>query len=246
MLKENEIIAKLLYDQAVANEVYPDNPDGDSLQILNMLADIRKLGYDYSFFADIELRRIKDVAIMAILLDYYPRIDSVIIKEKLLRKIDPKRYPVVFDLALEQYEAQSPLDKEYFSGFQEVLSRSARTGEQISLLLSLMEVPDNYASSFMICKKLAKTVPERFKKLSFEYSRGVLLPAALNDFVIYGDTDSIEMLKIAESITEEDIKLLIENQSYKLCVTMQEHWARCCTVENIRNNAKSLLKKLKL
>ena len=35
----DSIEAKLLYDQAVAEEIYPDNPEGESLAILNMLAE---------------------------------------------------------------------------------------------------------------------------------------------------------------------------------------------------------------
>ncbi len=236
--------AKLLYDQAVAEEIYPENPDGESLAILNMLADIRKLGYDYRYFADIKLRKITDPAIMELLLKYYPMMESVFTKGEILAKIDPKRFPEVFDLALAEYNNQSPLDKSYFSCFQDVLGRSARSKEQISLLFGLMDDPDNFASSYLIRKKLVRSVPERYRKYTFYYYKGVLLPDTLREFAKYGDAESVEILKKAATVTDEDIKSLCRNQEYHLCVTMQERWERGCTKENIQDMAKKLLKKL--
>lgn len=239
-------VAKLLYDQAVSEEIYPENPEGESLAILNMLADIRKLGYDYHYFADIRLRRITDPAIMELLLRYYPMMESVDTKGEFLAKIDPKRFPEVFDLALEEYNLQSPLDKHYFSRFQEVLGKSARSEEQISILLNPMEDPDNYAASYMIRKKLVKSVPDRYRKYTFYYYKGVLLPDTLKDFAKYGDSESVEIIKKAATVTDDDIKSLCSSQKYKLCVTMQEYWARCCTKENIQGIAKKLLKNMKV
>ncbi len=238
--------AKLLYDQAVAEEIYPENPEGESLAILNMLADIRKLGYDYHYFADIKLRKITDPAIMELLLKYYPMMESVFTKGEILAKIAPKRFPEVFDLALVEYNNQSPYDKIYFSCFHNVLGRSAISEEQISLLLGLMDDPDNFASSYMIRKKLVRSVPERYRKYTFYYYKGVLLPITLDEFAKYGDAESVEIIKKAATFTDEDIKSLCRSQDYKLCVTMQEYWERCCTKENIQGTARKLLKKLNI
>ncbi len=237
-------VAKLLYDQAVAEEIYPDNPEGESLAILNMLADIRKLGYDYHYFTDIKLRRITDPAVMELLLKYYPMMESVFTKGEILVKIDPRRFPEVFEMALAEYNNQSPLDKSYFSCFQDVLGKSARSEKQIPLLLNLMDNPDNFASSYMIRKKLVRSVPDRYRKYTFYYHKGVLLPDTLKEFAKYGDAESVEILKKAATVTDDDIKSLCGDQNYKLCVTMQEHWERCCTKENIQGIAKQLLKKL--
>ena len=70
------------------------------------------------------------------------------------------------------------------------------------------------------------------------------MPATLKEFAKYGDSESVEVLKYAAAITDSDIKELCDNQSYKLCVTMQEYWKKCCTKENIQNEAKKLLKKM--
>ena len=243
-MPNDSMIAKLLYDQAVAGEVYPENPEGESLAILNMLADIRKLGYDYHYFADIKLRRIKDPAMMELLLKYYPLMESVVTKGEILLKIDPKRFPEIFDLALAEYNMQLPLDKSYFSCFQDVLAKSARSEDQITVLLDLMNAPDNYASSYLIRKKLINSAPERYRKYTFYYHKGVLLPITLDEFAKYGDAESVEILKKAAVGTEHDIKSLCSSQNYKLCVTMQEYWERCCAIENIKGTAKKLLKKL--
>ena len=55
---------------------------------------------------------------------------------------------------------------------------------------------------------------------------------------------SIEILKNAAEITDDGTQALCQNQSYKLCVTMQEYWKKCCTKENIQSTAKKLIKKL--
>ncbi len=244
MKSNKNIIAEFLYEQATAEEIYPDNPEGESLAILNLLADIRKLGYDYHYFADIKLRKITDPAIMELLLKYYPMMESVVTKGEILVKIDPKHFPQVFDLALAEYNMQSPLDKNYFSWFQDVLGKSARSEEQISVLFGLMDDPDSYASSYLIRKKLLKSAPERYREYSFYYYKGVLLPDTLKEFAKYGDSESVEILKKAATVTADEIKALCHSQSYKLCVTMQEYWEKCCTIENIQGTSKKLLKKL--
>ncbi|MBR4062859.1 MAG: hypothetical protein IKK01_07325 [Clostridia bacterium] len=244
MKSDKNNIAEFLYKQAIAEEIYPDNPEGESLAILNMLADIRKLGYDYHYFADIKLRKIADPSIMELLLQYYPMMESVITKGEILRKINAKLFPIVFDLALVEYNMQSPLDKSYFSDFQEVLGKSAKSEDQLSVLFELMENPDNYASSYLIRKKLLSSAPERLKKYTFLYYNGVLLPDTLKEFARYADAESIEILENAAEISDDGIQTLCQNQSYKLCVTMQEYWKRCCTKDNIQSTAKKLLKKL--
>ena len=84
----------------------------------------------------------------------------------------------IIDSRLSLFEHQSTYNPNmplrgflYFSDFQDILSKSAKSEKQISLLLSLMDNPDNYASSYLIRKKLAKTVPESYRKYSFLYNQ---------------------------------------------------------------------------
>ena len=90
--------AEYLYNVSVSSEVYPDNPDDISLHILNMLAEIRKLGYDeFQHFADIQLRKIKDPAIMKVLYKYYKEMD-LFTRDSIIYKIDPKKSQIYFKL----------------------------------------------------------------------------------------------------------------------------------------------------
>ena len=240
---QNDIIAKMLYDQAVASEIYPEELDGESLAIQEMLAEIRALGYPFHYFSDIRMRNIKDPKIMEILLKYYPRMESIVTKEDCLRKIDPKKFPIAIELALQEFDQLSPLSKQSISGFQEVIAKGKANDEYITMLLSIMELPDNYASCFLIRERLLKSAPESLKPLTVLYSRGVLLPATLKEFARYGDDDSLAFSTKVSEITENDIKLLLENQPYTLCVTMYEQYKQCCTVQHLRTEAKKLLQK---
>lgn len=242
---DNCKIAQLLYNQSANSEVYPDILEGESLAIHRMLSEIRAIGYEWYYFSDIKFRKIKDPRIMQILLKYYPDMESIYTKEDILRQIDPKSFPVVINLALTEYNSLSPMEKKDISGFQNVLSKGAMSSEYISLLLSLLSDPDNYAASFLIRKKLAQIVPERLRELSFFYSQGVLLVDTLKEFAKYADKESIQLLNWAININENEVEQLYNNQSYHLCVTMYEYWKSCCTKQNIRYEAKKLLSKIK-
>ena len=244
MQQSNEKNAQFLYEQAISQEIYPQNPDGESLAILEMLAEIRKIGYPFHYFADIQFRSIKDPRIMEIMMKYYPRMESIYTKSDMLGKIDPKKFPRAFDFAYQEYEELSPLNKLEINGFQKVLSRGKNGEAYINKLLTIMDSPDNYASSFYIRDRLLKIAPHFLKKYSMLYSRGVLLPLTLKDFSVYKDAASLEILRWAAHITDEEIQGLYQDRSYKLCKTMYEYWKKCCTLENLHRTASTLLKKL--
>jgi len=236
--------AEFLYDIAVSREVYPEEPDGESLAILGMLAEIRELGYPYEHFADIELRTIKDAEIMKILLKYYPQMESLFTKEAVLRKIDPKKFPVAIDLAYAEYEELSPLEKHEMSGLQEVIAKGKPSEEYLGFLLSLVNTPDTYSAGFLIRERLVRSAPEKLRSYTFEFYNGVLLMDTLKEFARYGDAESENMLRRAKDITEEDVRRIHREQKYCMCVTMYEKCRSYCTAENIRYEAKRLLRKL--
>jgi hypothetical protein len=242
MKNDNNVIREFLYNQAVKHEIYPKELEGESLAIQRMLAEIRNIGYPFHYFSDIALRSIKDCKIMEIMLKYYESMESIYTKAKILEKIDPKKFPIALDFALNEYRALSPLEKKEISGFQKVLSGGKINDEYVSMLLSIVDEPDNYASSFLIREKLLRIAPDQLKKYSLLYCRGVLLPATLKEFAQYADAESLEILVAAQSITEKYILQLKRCDSYKLCVTMYEYWASCCTENNVRSIAKKLLK----
>lgn len=236
--------AQFMYEKAVAEEIYPEELEGESLAIHNMLAEIRELGYPYYYFADIEYRHINNCSVMEVMLKYYPQMESVITKNNLLRKINPNKFPVIRQLALKEYNDLSPLSKMSITGFEEVLARGKLNRADIELLLKLMDIPDNYASSSSIRQALLKAVPAEFRQTSLRYSQGVLLPIVLEDYFKYADSQAMQCLKNASQITEEEVCLLHRNKSYSLSVTMYEYYKRLCTKENIEKEARKYLKKL--
>ena len=236
--------AEFLYNIAVSHEVYPEELDGESLAILDMLAEIRELGYPYEHFADIELRTVKDTEIMKILLKYYPQVESLFTKETILRKIDPKKFPAAIELAYDEYKGLSPLEKQGMSGLQEVIAKGKPSEEYLNFLLSLVNTPDNYSAGFLIRERLVRSAPEKLRPYTFEFYNGVLLMDTLKEFARYGDAESENILRRAKDITEAELMDIHKKQKYEMCVTMHERCRAYCTAENIRYEAKRLLRKL--
>ena len=236
--------AEFLYNIAVSREIYPEEPDGESLAILNMLAEIRELGYPYEHFADIKLRTVKDAEIMKILLKYYPQMESLFTREAVLRKIDPKKFPVAIELAYAEYKELSPLEKHEMSGLQEVIAKGKPSEEYFEFLLSLVNTPDTYSAGFLIRERLVRSTPDKLRPYTFEFYNGVLLMDTLKEFARYGDAESENMLRRAKDITEAELINIHKNQKYEICVTMYERCKAYCTAENVRYEAKRLLRKL--
>ena len=236
--------AEFLYNIAVSREIYPEEPDGESLAILNMLAEIRELGYPYEYFADIELRTVKDTEIMKILLKYYPQVESLFTKETILRKIDPKKFPAAIELAYDEYKGLSPLEKQGMSGLQEVIAKGKPSEEYLNFLLSLVNTAGTYSAGFLIRERLVRSAPEKLRPYTFEFYNGVLLMDTLKELVRYGDAESENMLHRANEMTEEELKDIHKNQKYEMYVTMYEKCKKYCTAENVRREAKRLLNKI--
>jgi hypothetical protein len=209
-----------------------------------MLAEIRELGYPYEHFADIELRTVKDAEIMKILVKYYPQMESLFTKEAILRKIDPKKFPVAIEWALAEYNELSPLEKHEISGLQEVIAKGKPSEEYFDFLLSLVDTPDTYSAGFLIRERLVRSAPEKLCPYTFEFYNGVLLMDTLKELARYGDAESENMLRRAKDITEAELADIRKNQKYEMCVTMYERCRSYCTAENIRYEAKRLLRKL--
>ncbi len=96
---ENKDIAKFLYDRRIAHEKPIENPDGESLALLELFDEINALGYDYQYLADVDLRPIKDVRVMRLLWKYLPEMESIFTIHTFIRRIDPKKVPEVLDYA---------------------------------------------------------------------------------------------------------------------------------------------------
>lgn len=236
--------AEFLYSIAVSHEIYPEEPDGESLAILNMLTEIRELGYPYEHFADIELRIVKDAAIMKLLLKYYPQMESLFTKQSVLRKIDPKKFPEAIDLAYAEYKELSPLEKHEMSGLQEVIAKGKPSAQYMDFLFSLIDTPDTYSAGFIIRERLLRSAPDRLKEYSLRFYKGVLLLDTLKEFSRYADDESENILRMAKDITDEELKRIHRGQEYVMSVTMYEKCRSYCTAENIRYEAKRLLRKL--
>ena len=184
---------ELLYRQKVKDEIYPENPDGESLAKLEMLAEIRLQDPGITSFADIELGpKIKNDNIARIVLKYYYRMESCYTKEALLRKINAKKHPEVIEMAIAEYNTFSPFEKTYMTGLQEVISNGIK--RNADRILSLISAPDDYAAGLLIRRRMIRVAPDRLKPLSYYYWRGLLLVETIPDLYAYGDPGSINHL----------------------------------------------------
>lgn len=237
---------RYLADLKRKEEIYPDDPDGESLARLELIRELQDKGFAYSYFSDIELSSVKSRKVMRILLSYFPRMESYYTKETILSKIDPKAFPEIIPLAHQMYLEYSPYERLQRTGLQQTLARGKMTPGHIDMLYELVKNPDGYASGGAIVDKLCKYAPERMRELSFTYSEGILLLATLHDFYCYKDKESIAKLEECANITGERIEELKAKKNYVLNVSLYEYYLSFFDRDRIRREASSLLKRINI
>lgn len=241
-MEMNKDASELLYMQKVKDEIYPVNPDGESLAKLEMIAEIKSIDPSITCFTDIELGpKIKNDTIANIVLRYFYRMESCYTKETILRKINANKHPEIVEMAIEEYNSFSSFEKTYMTGLQEVICNGIKSNA--NYILSLINTPDDYAAGLIIRQKMIRMAPEIMKPLSFNYCRGLLLIETIPEFYAYKDSVSINKLLFLSTISENDLKEIISNSPYKLCVTFMEKYSKQTTVSSIRSLSKSFLKK---
>lgn len=244
MPNDQQAIAKFLYDMRVANEKPMDNPDDVTLTLQTILAEIRELGYDWHYEADIELHSIQDKHIMRILSNHFDEVD-LYTKDIFLRKIDPKVCPEIIDKALALYLTFGPNDRLTFLGFDRVLSMAKDIDGYYDNLLALLEDGEHFSALTMVCKKLCQKRPAQMLSLIERYSQGVLLIRAIQYMSYFANREEVsEKLLFYKDISESELNTLLSTASYALSVTTFEYWKRLCTVERIRTEARSALRKI--
>ena len=246
---ENKDIARFLYEQRIQNEKPIDNPDGESLALLELFEEINALGYDFHYMADIDLRPTKDMRVMALLWKYFPRMESIFTKQTFIRRIDPKRFPAVLDYAIEAFRGFSPSDKILLTGFDEVISKGKRSETYFSRLSELLSDGDSYATLCDTRNMLGKYCPDKLRVHTETYRQGVLLPLTLRDCLYYTDTETTDFLKSCLDMTEAALSETVGRYDYKnngyrypLSVTAFEYWQKHCTVDYLKREAEKVLR----
>ena len=246
---ENKDIARFLYEQRIQNEKPIENPDGESLALLELFEEINALGYDFHYRADIDLRPTKDVRVMALLWKYFPRMESIFTKQIFIRRIDPKRFPAVLDYAMETFRGFSPSDKMLLPGFDEVISKGKRSDSYFDRISELLSDGDAYATLWDTRRTLGKYCPDMLRKHTETYRHGVLLPLTLLDCLYYPDTATTDFLKSCLDMTEAELSETVGRYDYKnngyrypLSVTMFEYRQRLCTPDLVKREAEKVLR----
>lgn len=234
-----------LYDIAISSEIYPDNPDDISLHILNMLAEIQELGYDeFQHLADIELRKIKDSAIMKILFKYYREMD-LFTRDSIIYKIDPRKIPDILQVAKEEFLKLSPSDKFILNGFQITMSKGTFDNEYTNSMLNLLKIGDNYFALSEVRKKLCKKVPLKMIQLLNGYEESVLLVEVIRDYnyLLFSNEVTQKLHQLINITTNEIDSIISSSNNRNLSVTTYEYYKKICSVDRIRKEAYKLLNK---
>ena len=246
---ENKDIARFLYEQRIQNEKPIENPDGESLALLELFEEINALGYDFHYRADIDLRPTKDVRVMALLWKYFPRMESIFTKQIFIRRIDPKRFPAVLDYAMETFRGFSPSDKMLLTGFDEVISKGKRSDSYFDRISELLSDGDAYATLWDTRRTLGKYRPDMLRKHTETYRQGVLLPLTLRDYIYYPDSAATDCLRSCLQMTEAELSETVGKYDYKnnayrypLSVTVFEYWQRLCTLDFVKKEAEKVLR----
>jgi len=242
-------IAKFLYDQRIANEKPVENPEGESLALIELFDEINALGYEFHYLADIDLRPTKDVRVMRLLWKYLPHMESIYTIETFISRIDPKKIPEVLDYAIGTFTKFSPSDKMTLTGFDKVISKGKQNDEYYAKISKLLENGDSYATLWETRKRLGKNCPNLLRIHTDLYRSGVLLPLTIRDCIYFDDEDSRAFLNDCLNITDEKLTLVIGNFNYKentykypLSVTVFEYWKRLCTQEYVRKEATRVIR----
>lgn len=241
---DNKKIVQYLYDMRVAEEVPMDKPDGSSRVIQEMLAEIRKLGYEWYYMADIDFRSIQNKKVMKILLQYYDDLD-LYYKDSLMYKVSPRQCPEVIGMALLDYAKFGPEEKRMFLGFDTVLSKGVPSESYFNCMFDLLEDPNNYAWLSKVRKTLCKHSPERMFTLVEKYSKGILLDYAINDYSqLPYCTDIVKKLQRYADISPDEVCRLASSNEYNLLPYTFEYIYSWLTVDRIRYDAKVALRKI--
>ncbi len=233
---------KMLYLKKKEREIYPDNPDGESKAKLEMFTELQKLGFDITCFTDIELKRIDSPIVMKVLLKYYSKMESIFTKETILKKTNARLFPEVNELAMKEYIKLSPYEKMGMTGLQEAMCHGKKSIEHIEFLYSMISTPDDYACGVIIRDYLLKNDAKGLQDYSLFYAKGVLLPSVLKELSFYNNNLCVDILFKCLNISEVEIKTMLTNQKYNLCVTMQEYYENLCTPSLLKEKAQKLLK----
>ncbi len=246
---ENKDVARFLYEQRIQAEKPIENPDGESLALLELFDEINALGYDFHYRADIDLRPTKDARVMALLWKYFLRMESIFTKQIFIRRIDPKRFPAVLDYAMEAFRGFSPSDKILLTGFDEVISKGKRNEAYFNRISGLLSDGDSYATLCDTRRTLGRYCPDKLRGHTEMYRQGVLLPTTLRDCLYYPEAETTDFLKSCLNMTEADISETVGRYDYKnngyrypLSVTAFEYWQKHCTVDYLKREAEKILR----
>ena len=227
------------YEQKKRGEIYPETDlDTESEAKLKMYREFKENGIDINSFADIELKSVKSVKAMRIMVKYYPFMTSPYTKEIMLRKIDVRRFPCVIESAYKEYINYSPNEKTGLTGLQTVIGKS----EDTDFLYGLLSNPDDYAAGFFIREALSKKSPDKLDLLVRRFENGLLLPEVLFDYYRLNEKSSLER---AYNMSENDIKELSKSNRYTLCKTFEEKYKKLMNYDFIHQRSKELSKKIK-
>jgi len=246
---ENKDIARFLYNQRISEEKTIENPDGESLALLNLFDEINALGYNFHYLADIELRPTKDKRVMRLLWKYLPQMESIFTIQTFIKRIDPKIIPEVLDFAINTFSTFSTSDKMLLTGFDKVISKGKVSDEYLNKISQLLSDGDSYATLWETRKSLGKNHPNLLRTHTKTYQNGVLLPLTLRDHIFYSDEESTVFLNHCLNITDDETDDIIGHYDYKtstykypLSVTIFEYWQKLCTKEIINNEAKKVIR----
>jgi len=240
---DKQKIAMLFYDQKVAEQKKISSLDGEFEAIERMLAEIRMLGYDYHYLADIEMRTVKDKRIMEILYRYYPEMEFISTREILALAIKPNMFPGIVDYAVEGFLSLPVSDKIARKSFDICISRHKYTDAHIERVYELLKTPENYAALDYTGKKFCKYAPEKAKSLADQFKEGPLLLAAVRNLSYISDNESISSLERYKDITDNEIKCVISQSSYPVNVTVSEYFRRITTADEVRKIVRTALAK---
>ena len=171
-MNQDDFVAGVLYRSALNDEqVWRKDPKNchDVKLFDEMIAKIRKLGYNYKYYPDISMRRHEDPELIDIIADYLGKFTKEGITAELVRSIGTKSGQVATVRILDSFFNLTDQSKRKHAAFYDEALRSIGDRRYIDEYLKMIRYPECARRLDLLMNMLGKWKDERTKQICLEY-----------------------------------------------------------------------------
>lgn len=224
-------IANVLYKEAIKEEIEWKKKKSNQLDatiIDELLNDIRKLGYNYKYFADITNRNNVDQEFLSVLLRYIGRFNDEGISAELVGVVGKKGNTFATETILKNYMSSSDSTKHRQAVFYDNALEQIKDKRYLSSYLELLKTPEDAIKLPLTMIMLGKWHIKEAKPYFLQYLNSQLLyiNEKISDLVFislealsyYDDSDGIILKSFEDKLkcSEKDVVIAAKKSIKRL------------------------------